>query len=201
MVGAGDDSEEHWIGMRHHWPAGDLRNCRRGNVAEEEVGDIAFEDDDLAVAGQNAGEHADGALKDGDHSEHCRDAEGDAGDADEGANAMALEIGHNQLEKDHLQTPGTVAQAFPVANDEFMLEVVPQFAKEAQLRSCFQKLAKRCIPELEESSEPQIASGTPIACAALGRSRSRSRATVLPASTVLSSTSLRSSTIWYPRPQ
>ncbi len=114
VAGAGDNAEEHRIGMRHYAPGCDLLHRRGGNVAEEEVGDIAFKDNDLAVAGQDAGEHADRALQHSDHGKHGRDTEGDARNTDRRPDAMAAQIGHDQLEKDHERAPTGIAQAFPV---------------------------------------------------------------------------------------
>src|SRR5271165_5473150 len=87
--------------MRNKRPTGDLcsRVCR--NIAEKEVGDISLEDDDLAVVGENSGEHADRSLQDCDDRKHCGYAEGYSRHADQRADAMAAQIGHNQLEKDH----------------------------------------------------------------------------------------------------
>jgi hypothetical protein len=50
VVGAGDNTEENWIGMKDHWPARNLLQGRRWNIAKEQIGDIALEDDDLAIA-------------------------------------------------------------------------------------------------------------------------------------------------------
>ena len=86
-----------------------------GHIAEEEIGDVALEDDDFAVAGEDAREHADGALQDGDDGEHGGDAEGDSGDADEGADAVAAEIGEDQLEKDHDRSLVTASSAISQA--------------------------------------------------------------------------------------
>ena len=75
VVGAGDDAEENGIGVRNRGPGRDFAGDRCGDVAEEKIGDVAFEDDDFAIARKDAGEHADRALEDGDHSEHGGDAE------------------------------------------------------------------------------------------------------------------------------
>ena len=100
--------------MRDHWPAGDLLSSHCGNIAEKKVRDVALEDDDLAIARQNAGKHSDSALQDGDHGEHGRDTEGDARNADERADAMTAQIRHNQLEKDHERAPTVISEAFLV---------------------------------------------------------------------------------------
>ena len=114
VIGAGDNAKEHRIGMCHHRPTGDFLHRRSGNVAEEKVRDVALEDDDLAIARQDAGKHADGALENGDHGQHGRDAEGDARDTDERTDAVAAQVGHDQLEKDHGSSPTGITQAFPV---------------------------------------------------------------------------------------
>jgi len=55
----------------------------------------------LAIAREDAGEHADGSLQDGDDGQHGRHAKGDARHTDEGSNSVPQQIGNNQLEKDH----------------------------------------------------------------------------------------------------
>ena len=114
VVSAGHNSEEHRIGMIHHRPAGNLFHCRSGNVAEKEIRDVALENDDFAIARQDAGEHSDCALQDGNHGEHGRNAEGNARDADERADAVAAQIGHDQLEKDHGRAPMVFSITFSV---------------------------------------------------------------------------------------
>ena len=114
VVGAGYNSEEYRIGMRDHRPAGDLLCRRRRNAAEEEIGDVALENNDFAIVRQDAGEHSDCALQDGNHGEHGRNTEGDARDADERADAMAAQIGNDQLEKDHRCAPMVLSITFSV---------------------------------------------------------------------------------------
>ena len=85
------------------------RGC--GNIAEEKVGDVALKNDDLAVARQDAGKHADGALQNGNYGKHGSNAESYAGDTDERPDAMPTKIGENQLEKDHGRAPVVISEA------------------------------------------------------------------------------------------
>jgi hypothetical protein len=111
MVGARYDAEEHRVGVTHHRPRRDRLRRGRRNAAEEQIRDVALEDDDLAVAGENAGEHADRALQHRDDGQHRRDAEGDARDAEERPDAMPAEIGQDQLEEDHRRLRPAPSQA------------------------------------------------------------------------------------------
>jgi hypothetical protein len=81
-IGAGDNPEKYRIGVLTIGHVAISCTAVSWNVAEEEVGDVALKNDDLAVARKDPREHADGALQDGYHRQHGRYAEGDTRDAD-----------------------------------------------------------------------------------------------------------------------
>src|ERR1700722_1458916 len=101
VIGARHDAEEHWVGVLHNGPRCDLLHCRRGYIAEEEIGDIALEDNDFAVTREDTREHSYGSLKHCDDREHGSHAERDAGDADHGPDPVTEQISEDQLEEDH----------------------------------------------------------------------------------------------------
>ena len=138
VVGAGNDSEQNRICMSDGGPGSDFAGDRSGNIAEEEIGDVALEDDNFTVVRENAREHADGALKNGDHGEHGGDTEGNAGDADEGADAVTAEIGKDQLEEDHgrslVAASSAISQALSGDLAKLAFEIAAEAGEERQSR-------------------------------------------------------------------
>ncbi len=101
VIGARNYSEQNGICVSDGGPGSDFAGDRSGNIAEKKIGDVALEDNNFTVVRENARKHANGALKNGDHGEHGGDTEGNAGNTDQGADAVTAEIGEDQLEEDH----------------------------------------------------------------------------------------------------
>ncbi len=182
VVGAGDDSEEDRVSVRDSGPGRDFASEGRGDIAEEEIGDVAFEDDDFAVARQDAREHADGALKNRDDGEHGGHTKGDAGDADEGADAVPAEIGEDELEKDHdrslVNASSAISQATSVTRRSSASRSLRSLERNDRAGRRTSRRWRARSPTCSRRSRRSTAPQTPMALAMLGRSRSSSRAAV-----------------------
>ena len=97
----GDEAEEQRVRSLHVRERADAADLRSGDAAEEKIGDVALEDEVVAVDGEDAFEHADGPADDGEDREHRRHAEPDAGDPDQGAQLVAAEVDEHEREKPH----------------------------------------------------------------------------------------------------
>jgi len=166
--------------MRDHRPAGDLLCRRRRNAAEEEIGDVALENNDFAIVRQDAGEHSDCALQDGNHGEHGRNTESDARDTDERADAMTAQIGHDQLEKDHACAPTVISAAFSVTRTSSSSKSLQSFPRNDNPSLDFKSKRSVPSPNWMNRRSRSTAPGIPIADATLGRSSRMSRAIVFP---------------------
>ena len=101
MVWRGDEAEEQRLAGLHCGEFADALELLGGHAAEEEIGDVPLEDEIVAVDREDALEHADGAVDEGEDGQHRRHAEADARDADEGAQLVATEVDENEREKAH----------------------------------------------------------------------------------------------------
>src|SRR5208337_3033757 len=181
--------------MRNERPTGDLcsRVCR--NIAEEKVGDISFEDDDLAVVRENPGEHADRSLQDRDDRKHCGYAEGYSRHADQRADTMATQVGHDQLEKDHGLPPSASAQESRVTLASSCCSSPRSLSRKSSSGRETMRLRSALSPRSMNRVRRRTAPITPMTAAMFGRPSTESRAEVFPDCASLCSTSLRSSTI------